>query len=100
MQRGVTVVETEQGGGKHGAPLTRQLPQQRVSGCRHWGGELGTSGVREGEGGGSSHPGALRAACWSAPALRGGDGQADDEMVWRGDRAGAWLGGCAAAALV
>lgn len=95
VQRGVTVVRTEQGGGRRGAPLTLPLPQQRGSGRRHWGGVLGTSGVWGGEGCGSSHPGALRVACWQVPVRWGGDEEANDELVWRDDHAGAWLEGCA-----
>lgn len=99
MQRGVTVLGTEQGGGRRGAPLTLLHPQQRGSGRRHWEGVLGTSGVWGGEGCGSSHLGAPRAACWQGLVWWGGDGEANGEMVWRDDPAGALLGGCAGAAL-
>lgn len=50
------------------------------------------------EGCGSSHLGALRAACWQALVRWDGGAEANGEMVWRDGCAGAGLGGCAGAA--
>lgn len=99
VQQGVTVVGTEQGGGRRGAPRTLPHPHQGGSAHRHWRGVLGTSGEWGGEGCGSSHPEALWAALWQGPVQWGGDGEANDETVWRDDHVGAWLGGCVGAAL-